>query len=512
MPEMIENMPSLSEEGGGEGEYVPPSSPQFWIFVMICCLLVLFAGLMSGLTLGLLSFEEVDLLVLMKSGTEKQRKHAKRILGVFRSQHWLLVTLLLCNAIAMEALPIFLNKISNEVVAVAVSVTAVLFFGEIFPQSICKKFGLSIGSSFSPMVKVLMYLTSAISYPLAKFLDYMIGKNHAGLMKRKQLEALVEFHGTIEGKGGDLTSDEVKIITGALSLSNKPSFMAMTPLSITFMLPSDTVLDRKIIRSIVESGYSRIPIHVPGRREDIIGLIIVKELLLLDPDAEIPVLSTKVKLYALPRMDATTSMYDVLNIFQTGKSHMAILTYSGGNLEIDSAIKRSIYHADGKRLSNGSIMDTTTAFSTPDRAAEDQDDQDEETNLLSSRAGDVEAPYSDTLLMQQDKPRIHYTSSGVGPGVIGIITIEDVLEELLQEEIVDETDKFVDNLRLQARDERKLIKGLHPSLQRLLLESESTTSSLIPIIQQQNELLAEQKRKKKSSLRTSQQIGDEKLL
>jgi hypothetical protein len=42
----------------------------------------------------------------------------------------LLVTLLLANAAAMEALPIFLDKMVPEWLAIILSVTAVLFFGE----------------------------------------------------------------------------------------------------------------------------------------------------------------------------------------------------------------------------------------------------------------------------------------------------------------------------------------------------------------------------------------------
>jgi len=39
-------------------------------------LLVLFAGLMSGLTLGLMSMSQVELEVLVKSGTPSDSKHA----------------------------------------------------------------------------------------------------------------------------------------------------------------------------------------------------------------------------------------------------------------------------------------------------------------------------------------------------------------------------------------------------------------------------------------------------
>ena len=81
---------------------------------------------MSGLTMGLLSLDKMSLEVLKRGGKPKQKKYATRILLIVKRHHLLLVTLLLANALAVEAMPVFLSKITNEIVAIVVSVTAVL--------------------------------------------------------------------------------------------------------------------------------------------------------------------------------------------------------------------------------------------------------------------------------------------------------------------------------------------------------------------------------------------------
>lgn len=60
----------------------------------------------------------------------EQVLYASRLLPIVRKHHLLLVTLLLCNAGCMEALPLFLDNMMPDYLAIIVSVTAVLFFGE----------------------------------------------------------------------------------------------------------------------------------------------------------------------------------------------------------------------------------------------------------------------------------------------------------------------------------------------------------------------------------------------
>ena len=68
--------------------------------------------------------------ILRRSGTERQKKLAQRIHPLLARPHVLLVTLLVCNAMAAEALPLVLDRLADPVTAVLVSVTVVLLFGE----------------------------------------------------------------------------------------------------------------------------------------------------------------------------------------------------------------------------------------------------------------------------------------------------------------------------------------------------------------------------------------------
>jgi len=119
----------LSAEGEGEQELTVEETI---IYAVASVLLVCFGGLMSGLTVGLASIDRLSLEIESKRD-ESVAKSSKKIFKVLDQFHWMLVTLLLCNAFAMEALPLSLDKLMPPYAAILCSVTGVLFFGEIIP-------------------------------------------------------------------------------------------------------------------------------------------------------------------------------------------------------------------------------------------------------------------------------------------------------------------------------------------------------------------------------------------
>eukprot|EP00026_Physarum_polycephalum_P006455 Phypoly_transcript_06498.p1 GENE.Phypoly_transcript_06498~~Phypoly_transcript_06498.p1 ORF type:complete len:546 (+),score=66.46 Phypoly_transcript_06498:68-1705(+) len=306
-------------------------SGAFWIDLLIIFFMVIIAGIMSGLTLGLLSLDIMNLEIIIKTGEPKDVRNAKRILPLVKKHHQLLVTLLLTNAAAMEALPIALDRLVPEWAAIVLSITLVLMFGEIIPQALCSRYGLRIGASLAWLVWIVMYLLTPISYPLGKALDHFLGKEEGTYFNRSELRELLAMHaGPNAPPGQGLTIDETTIMRGALELNDKVAQDIMTPISKVFMLNSQEYLDDACLQRIYESKKSRIPIYresEDGREGvSIIGCLLVKSLIALhgaNPKIE------DLNLRHLPQISPDMSLYDLLNLFQEGKSHMAIVDEDG---------------------------------------------------------------------------------------------------------------------------------------------------------------------------------------
>ena len=83
-----------------------------------------------------MSLSKIDLEIRRRTGTDVEKKQAESLAPLLENHHLLLVTLLLLNATAMEILPLALDKVVPEFVAILLSVTLVLFMGEIIPAAL----------------------------------------------------------------------------------------------------------------------------------------------------------------------------------------------------------------------------------------------------------------------------------------------------------------------------------------------------------------------------------------
>jgi len=226
---------------------------------------------------------------------------------------------------AMEALPIFLERLIPPAIAILVSVTLILMFGEVIPQALCNRYGLEIGATLYWFVWGLIVITFPITWPISILLDKLLGKEHRTIFRRAELKELVRLHGTESGNNDEneaLSKDEISLIKEAIDLRNKSVISLMKPLKEVFMLSISAKMNANILHSILDSRLSRIPIY-RGNREQIVGMLLVKTLLLFDPSDEVPI--SKLNLKRLPLVPAKMPLYTMLKIFQTGKSHMAVV-------------------------------------------------------------------------------------------------------------------------------------------------------------------------------------------
>ncbi|XP_069756291.1 metal transporter CNNM2-like isoform X1 [Narcine bancroftii] len=337
----------------------------FWLQVIFIGVLLCLSGMFSGLNLGLMALDPMELRIVQNCGTDKEKNYAKRIEPVRRQGNYLLCSLLLGNVLVNTTLTILLDDIAGSgVVAVVVSTVGIVIFGEIVPQAICSRHGLAVGANTIALTKFFMLLTFPASYPVSRLLDVILGQEIGTVYNREKLLEMLR----VTDPYNDLVKEELNIIQGALELRTKTVEDVMTPLRDCFMIACEAILDFNTMSEIMESGYTRIPVY-EGERSNIVDLLFVKDLAFVDPDDCTP-LKTITKFYNHPLhfVFNDTKLDAMLEEFKKGKSHLAIV----------------------QRVNNEGEGD----------------------------------PFYE---------------------VLGIVTLEDVIEEIIKSEILDETDLYTDN-------------------------------------------------------------------
>ena len=292
------------------------------------CLLIVFILLVCS---AFISGAEVAFFSLSPSeieDIEKDKKHLE-VIGLLQKPNLLLATILIANNfinIAIVILSAYVTSIaitfpensSLEFIFQIVIVTSLLvLFGEITPKiyanNNAKKFSLMM---VMPL-KLLQHLFSPLSYLLVSTTNF-IDKRLAQKQKEVSLEDI--------SKALDLTEKESKeqerrILRSIVEFGNTDVKEVMKSRVDVLAIEQHTVFT-EVIKKIVSSGFSRIPVY-KEQFDNVLGILYIKDLIpFLNKGDEFEWIKLCRPAYYVPE---TKMINDLLKEFQLKKNHIAIV-------------------------------------------------------------------------------------------------------------------------------------------------------------------------------------------
>jgi len=279
------------------------------VFPLVCALLLLCgSGLWSGLSVGLLGIDRNLLQLKVASGGNKYEKaRAALLLRITADRHRLLVTILLMNTLCLECLPLVLELAVSGAATIVISVAGVLIFGEVIPMSVLtgpRQFQLT--ASLAPLVQFFMCVLYPANWPCGKLLDFVVGKERQGVLHREHLKALIQLNceqgeqdpcspkkrggSAKRGKSGgaaldQIDRDETRFVVSALDFCSQTAANCLRGLNEVFMVEENEYLNDSLLMQVRQAGYSRVPIFSKDR-SNILGVLLTKELVGVDARPE----------------------------------------------------------------------------------------------------------------------------------------------------------------------------------------------------------------------------------
>jgi metal transporter CNNM len=285
------------------------------LLFLIVLILVAFSAICSGLNISVMSLDMADLRRKAKLGNTQ----AKRVLPLRQSTHLTLASILLTNVAAVSATSLVLDQRFAGWVSGIIGTLLIVVFGEVLPQALFSKNPLLWSSRFAPILRGMIVVSFVISKPLQLLLDALFPRQRAQLQSRSELGLLIAEHSS-NNRSSELDEDEVEIMRGALSLSEKRVRDIMTDIKRTFWLTPDAELDDATIDEMKAKGFSRIPIF-NRQLTKCYGVLLMKELVDIDFD-EKPYRVDDMNLYPAQLIGSMTALDTMFRKFIASGVHL----------------------------------------------------------------------------------------------------------------------------------------------------------------------------------------------
>ncbi|WKC79613.1 hemolysin family protein [Borreliella tanukii] len=288
-----------------------------------------------------------SLSIIQIQDIRKKGKSGISVYNLVQSPSKLITTILIgnniSNIIASTLTTKFvLEKYGNSALAVSTGLITiiVLIFAEILPKQIAILNNEIIALSTSFFLKPLIFIFTPLIYIINKIIKkilnlFKIKTNHK--MTKESIKNMLSLAGNL----GILKNDSRIFMQKMLDIDQVRASEIMTHRTEVFSLSSSSKL-KAVIKLIKEEGYSRIPIYKGQSREQIIGILIAKDLIEVNKKD----MNKNVSQFIKPAVfvQQNKRIKDILDIMRKKQKIMAIVIdeYGGfsGILTIEDIVEK----------------------------------------------------------------------------------------------------------------------------------------------------------------------------
>ncbi|EKF31315.1 hypothetical protein MOQ_004852 [Trypanosoma cruzi marinkellei] len=396
------------------------------LLLIIFFINVALAAMFAGLTIGLFGMNFITLEIISSAGKEPDSGYARKIIPIRRYGHQLLATLLIGNMLTMVIISQMVTAIiqSTEFVNFIVATAVVFVFSEIIPMAVCNKgpYALWIGAKSATIVSIALFLLYPVAKPLGMFLECIVTHDEGLVYDRNELKKLIRIHYEKYGNESGLGDDETRMIIGALEIHEANLTSILKPLDRAVKLPGSIAITRKLVEQLWACGRSRLPVYSNDTYTHITGILFVRALINITSEQMENGITVQDVVNANPHdiviVPETLSVNELLKIFLSNTSQLVFV-------ERDSKF--------------GNLNDSPDANSNMTiNPVSHREGTGEERQALMKTTGELKNTRVTVLT-----PQLALERGNAFP-IVGIVTLEDVIERFIKSDIYDEYDRTED--------------------------------------------------------------------